>query len=533
MAVASPAVLEVRRGDEWCTLDPKTPNSGFTELRTWNQESKFRTSYGAGCRLLVDDEPLETTGLGEWTWKPGFYAGEVRAELLNPDGKVIGYWRLDVSPDPKKLGRNLFARMVDEILDHDPTLVIGSEPARRRLGALGENDDPLVALERLRRRENKLMRALAAIHREPRSVLRAKREWIPLHRVRRADLRTLRAASREPGVLAALPGTRELDLKPGSRNQPFLDVPTAEHSRDSPANRATLFMLRALRRRAVSIIAQLEERARRESQSDETRSGIGGKLPRWNQVLERMCRSFGRAERKSPFREVRHPEITAAGLNAVAAHPVYAQFWRVGWEALRRGVYQLDAQDELPLSPTWEIYERWCFVELVRRLREWLPAPEWNELRGRADGDRRSIRFRRSDGASVSIFLQKTAAREGKHLRSVSCQCVPDLVLRREGGEAGTGFVILDAKYRTGDQAVLRGMRESAHVYQDALRWDGERPAATLLLVPDANNVRWLSDEEFIRRNRVGAVALRTGTELPAWFPQLLLGGLASQLPAG
>ena len=423
--------------------------------------------------------------------------------------------------------------MIDEILHHDPALVIGAEPARRRLGALGETDDPLVALERLRRRENTLVRALAAIHREPRSVLRAKREWVPLHRVRRADLRTLRAASREPRVLTALPRTRPPDLTVGSLTQPFLDVPTVEHSLDSPANRAALFMLRALRRRALSILQQLEQRAQKESQREQARTGIGGKFPRWKEVLERMSRSFERAERKSPFREARHPEITAAGLNAVAAHPVYAQFWRLGWEALRRGVYRLNAQDELPLSPTWEIYERWCFVELARQLREWLPAAGWKELRERSDGDRRSIRFRASDGSSVSLFLQRTAGRKEGGLRSISLECRPDLLLRWEHGTDASGFVVLDAKYRASRLAILHGMGESAHPYQDALRWNEQRPSASLLLVPDTREVNWLSDEEFITRNRVGAVTLRPGTDLPDWFPELVLGGCASGVRAG
>lgn len=528
MAITSDPALEVRRDDGWTALDRRVANRGFTELH----EETFRVSGGEGLRLLVDDAPLDPEGAGEWRWKPGFYAGLVFAELLTPEGRARGRWRLDVSPDPKKLGEDLWAHLVDEILSHDPTLVIGLEPAHRRLGALGETSDPLVALERLRRRENELGRALAAIHREPRSVSRTRREWLPLHQVRRADLRTLRAASRQPGVLAALPRTRPSTPASGPSHPSLLDVPTVEQSLDSPANRAALFMLRALRRRAGQVRDRLREEAHKEGDVG-ARTGIRARLPRWEEILERMSRNFGRAERRSPFRDARHPEITAAGLNAVAANPLYAQFWRVGWEALRRGVDRRDPEDELPLSPTWEIYERWCFVELVRRLREWLPTPEWKESRERANGDRRTIRFRRSDGASVSIFLQKAAGTKGNPLRSVSFECRPDLVVRWEYGASSAGFVVLDAKYRASRQAILNGMRESAHPYQDALRWGDERPATTLLLVPDASAVEWLSHLEFINQNRVGAVTLRPDTELPRWFPQLLLGGLAEVFQPG
>lgn len=66
-------------------------------------------------------------------------------------------------------------------------------------------------------------------------------------------------------------------------------------------------------------------------------------------------------------------------------------------------------------------------------------------------------------------------------------------------------------------------MMESAHPYQDALRWADERPRATLLLVPDATEVRWLSGLEFVREHRVGAVSLRPGTGLSSWLQDFLL----------
>ena len=512
--------LEVRRDGEWVTLDPAGPNVGFIE----DKEARFRVSEDRECRLLVDDAALESAEAGAWVWKPGFYAGSVRADLLAPDGGPLGRWQLEVSPDSSKVEPDVFARMVDEIVSHDPELVLGTGPARRRLGALGETDDPLVALERLRSREAALGRAIAAIHREPRSVLRTRRERVPLHRLRRADVRTLRTALREPAVLAALPRMRPVRGAAASVRSLCLDTPAVERSLDSPANRAALYMLRALRRRAGLLLEQLRAKAGEEGQPG-ARTGYRSRLPRWQEILEPMSRSFERAERKSPFRNASRPEITAAGLNAVAAHPVYAQFWRVGWEALRRGVHG-DPADALQLIPTWEIYERWCFVELVRQLREWLPEAEWQKSPAQEKGCLRAVQFRRVDGAVVSLYLQKTATRGGAHLRSVSAELVPDLVLRREGLGERSGFMTLDAKYRASQGNVLDGMKRSAHPYQDALRWDGQRPDATLLLVPDVARAEFLSHRKFVADNRVGAVTFRPGAALPHWFRDLLLRGI-------
>ncbi len=157
----------------------------------------------------------------------------------------------------------------------------------------------------------------------------------------------------------------------------MLDVPAVERTLDSPANRCVFFMLQALRLRCRALADRLERLATR--RAAETSTGIANRIGRWKRILGETERGFAWAQHRRPFREVRRPEITVAGLNAVAAHPLYARFWRVGWEALRRGVHRLDPQDLLPLSPTWEIYERWCFVALAGKLREWLPDHDWKQ----------------------------------------------------------------------------------------------------------------------------------------------------------
>jgi len=494
--------LLVRREEEWTPLTKSEPNEGFREL----QEATFHAPDAPGSRLLVDDELLPPTESGKWSWKPGFVAGPVRAELLEPSGRKLGTWTLRVSPDPRKAPGGTFERMIEDILAQNPALLVGAESSRKKLGALHREDDPFVALERLRQREEGLLRAIAATRREPRSVLRSRREFVPLHRVRRSDPRTLAMAVREPAVIGAI-RNREIN------GQPFLSVPAAERSLDSPANRAALLMVRALRRRASETLRQLKDKVKAEDQAS-ARTTLAGKLPRWAEILGRMERTFSRAERASPFRDAKRPEITAAGLNAVAAHPLYSQFWRLGWEALWRGVSR-DVKDELPLSPTWEIYERWCYVELSRHLAQRLSG--WEKREG-GKGDHRKTRFLGPDGAKVTLFLQKATGSTG--LRSVSASAKPDLVLRWKT-PFGAGFVVLDAKYRAAKSGILGGMRESSHFYQDALRWDGSRPEATLLLVPDAGEAADLADESFVSENRIGIAALRPGTDPPAWFVSL------------
>ena len=511
--------LRARRDDGLHDLDPSQPNGGFAE----RQQTTFIGPTDRECRLLVDDEPLgRVEGSGnEWAWTPGFYAGEVRAELLDADDRSLGVWLLDVSPDRGKAGREVFARMIDEIIDFDAHLVIGEEPARRRLGALGDTDDPLILFERLRRRQRDLERALTAIRREPVSVLRARRRFVPLRDTRRADLRTLRSALRQPATLAAIRPGAVSSPYPGS--DPILDVPAVERTLDSPANWCILAMLHALRLRCRELTRKLDDLAKKPP--IDTKTPIANRVDRWNQILGEMGRAFATAERRRPFSEVRRPEITAAGLNAVAAHPLYARFWRVGWEALRRGVYRIDPEDRLPLSPTWEIYERWCFVALARKLREWLPDYEWKNT-GQTNSDRRRCIGRRGDGSRITLHLQRTFLNTRGHQEtegwSISSRFKPDLVLASQSADGATRFVVLDAKYRAAESGILSGMVESVHPYADALRWGPHRPERTLLLVPNAAETEWLTRADYVERHHVGIVALRPDLEVPAWFRRLL-----------
>ena len=97
--------LRARRDDGLRDLDQSQPNGGFAE----RQQTTFIGPTDRECRLLVDDEPLARVegSANEWAWTPGFYAGEVRAELLDADDRSLGVWLLDVSPDQSKAGREV------------------------------------------------------------------------------------------------------------------------------------------------------------------------------------------------------------------------------------------------------------------------------------------------------------------------------------------------------------------------------------------------------------------------------------------
>ena len=488
-------------------------NRGFREKQKVIFHGPSAAKDDRNWRLLIDDAPLMPDRPGVWPWEPGFYAGEVEATLQDATGACWGRYRLDVSPDGHKLGRDAFEQMLKEIFEHDPTLVLGTEPARRQFGALGERQNPVVKFLRLRYHATDIEQSLRALLQEPLRSLRTRRRLSLPHLVRRTDRRTARAALRQPALLVAI-GAVLPDNVLKSTEQPLVDAPDVTYHYDNPPNRCLLHALRALQRRCENLCHRLESDADKEKSSD-TETGIGGRWPEWKKFLNAFQRKLKNMERQLPFREVTKAEVTVAGLNAVAAHPLCARFWRVSWEALRHGVAGSEPADWLPLNPTWEIYERWCFLKLSEWLKGLLP----EDMKWRESAPPGTERGESGEGTVVRLHLQRTfssSENTPKAFWSISRERRPDIVLNWQRGD-NAGFLVFDAKYRVARNSVLDAMA-SAHIYNDSLRMNQEKPIASVLLTPAPTETSWLETPQFFNEHRSSVLPLHPDRELPTWF---------------
>jgi hypothetical protein len=471
-------------------------NSGFQEIGNY-----LIVKPGAGWSLLIDDETLVEDEIG-WRWTPGFFAGEVTAELIRPDGVREAVYLLDVSPDPRKLGRDGYAEMMRELWAEDPKLVFGTEPATAAIGVVGEETDAWLLFWRFRTYAPQVLRALAQIRAMPRRGLVARRQFISARRVRHADRQTTRSALRHPSTLALLARRTELE-----ESGAVLDCPHVEESTDCAANRCLLVMVRALARRAISLIEALDALVESERQS-ETRTPLQSRWSSRRQVLLDLNQSFKRATASIPFAGLSRAEITAAGLNAIAADPSYARAYRLAWSALRAGASGPPTDERLWVSPSWEIYERWCFVAVGRLLRSAFPALSWHRTTGIETGSWRGMTDDGLDGLRLDLqskFRSQTPDSTGAW--SVSKERRPDLVLSEVHGETISRFWVIDAKYRAARANVLDAMA-TAHIYQDSLRIRDLRPVATWLFVPAGGGAPWLEDPTFPELQGVGVHAM-------------------------
>ena len=482
-------------------LRPGDVSPGFRERCDY-----FFSSPVDGATLYIDEAPAEVLrkdGQKGWGWQPGFYAGQVVVELVSDKGQPLAKYMLDVAPDDSKLGNDIFGRMLGELFECNPALVFGAEAAQTEIGVSGSALSTLLEYARLRRYSEAFLSALKAVTERPLTRLRRERALVPYHQVKRLDVASVRGMLRRPGnaVLLLAGGA------PDNGEVPQFDVTRSTDDLDNPANRALTAKLLGVRRRCVRV-AQALDRIAADEKDSSTRTPLRPRLSRKLEFLNDVAGRLAKLHRVEPFASVSRPEVTVAGLNAISAHPGYARAYRYAWAALRPGVEGESGDEMLWLSPTWEIYERWCFTRVEACLREMYADLSWKVTLAH-DRDDHIRLVGTSQDIRIEAALQRSFSSEGANkagFRSVSMQLKPDIVITLEsGGERR--MLTLDAKYRTSRANVLDAMR-SAHIYQDALRWNGERPKCSLLLVPKGGGAPWLEDPSFQAGHRVGVHVL-------------------------
>ena len=471
-------------------------NRGFQE----DGELEVIAPDGKGWRFLVDDEPLPMSSDRTWRWAPGFFAGLVNAELRR-DAKLVASYRLEVSPNPDKLAMPLYQSMLKELLELDPTLIVGTEPATARLGTLGSQRDPWLEFRRLRMHTPEFLAALKHVVQRPIRTVRASRRIAPLRSARRVDIRTVRTAA-AMGAIAPLMANNDPTPLAITQTEPNYDLPWFEEHLDAPANRCITAMLLAVRRRAVQLHDSLGRQVR-DTQGSETRTGLASRWPARRDFLEHLRRQLNSLLRSEPFCTVTNPEISAAGLNAITAHPIYARAYRCGWQAIRPGLHTSNASEAVWLCPSWELYERWCFgrvVQFLANISDHTDSIDWDPSGGVWKG-------RTARGVRIRAYSQRTfTSSQSAEFHSVSRERRPDIVVTAELDERQR-YMVFDAKYSQARSRILNAMA-SAHIYHDSLRWNGRRPLRALLLAPAGGGAPWLEEETFIGRESVGVVAL-------------------------
>ncbi|SPA40189.1 conserved hypothetical protein [Cupriavidus taiwanensis] len=323
--------IHEREGRQW-EVPAGATAGGFVEAGTYIVQID-----STAVNVLVDDVPLERQpGHDAYLWRPGFYAGRVRAEILDERGRVLAECSLDVGPSPDKLGQQQFLQMVDEILATKPHLLVGDGASWSEFGQEGDAPLPEVAYARLRRYGPALLAALRDLCASPLMRLHQQRSMVMPHQARRLDAVTVKdlARSRLAGQVLGLEA-------PSSDYPTRISVPYVEHTFDHAANRAIAVMVDRLIAQTVGLHRHFS------SPIAEVDDPVVLKVPRRLHILGELHDALLRLRNSPALSAVTRPEITAAGLNAISAQPSYARAFQLAWKALKTGILGSEQSDPL------------------------------------------------------------------------------------------------------------------------------------------------------------------------------------------
>jgi len=531
-----PALLirSERTGATWQVWpEPEAMGSGSVQ-ETGSYLFELRDAPDAGAaELLIDDRPLEAlraaaSDTARWRWSPGFHAGTVEAELRLPSCNPRRF-EVITDPDLRKLTREDFDCMVREILDDTFALFSLSSFRKSIARGAGGRAPAIARLEFLRSRIDELETVVAGIVRNPRRRLAAEETVLPYHRATRATGPEILRSFRSGRVLAEQGRPSRLPTALKGFLPEHIRIRQRRSSLDLPEHRQ---MGACLRSWTVWLGAVAELLARDSAGSD---TEIRRELSGWAVRCRRLARRVARLATAAPFAEAEDapPRLMLSSL--FRNDPAYRRFFRL-WQDMNLGIAAVFGDFlNMPLARTFELYELWCFLRLVRAGAEEF-GPDGLKVNDLFISDA-------TGGLTVAAGAVTVAVGEGwklcfqKQYRefwiepdrrgSFSRIMTPDVAVTREPSAPGESsrLIILDAKYRIDEG--LNAALNSIHTYRDALVREAENGevegivTAAYLLTPyvpelgsayrDTPLPGRLFHPEYRSKFRFGAVTLRPG----------------------
>jgi hypothetical protein len=197
----------------------------------------------------------------------------------------------------------------------------------------------------------------------------------------------------------------------------------------------------------------------------------------WAARCRRLGRRVGQLATAAPFAEAGDAPPRLALSSMFRNDPAYRRFYRL-WQDMNLGIAAVFGDFlNLPLARTFELYELWCFLRLVRAGAEQF-GPEGLDIKDLFITDAAGGVTLAADAVTVpvgggwKICFQKQYREfwvEPDRCGSYSRTMKPDVVAAHDaaGSDEADHLIVLDAKYRINDG--LNDALGSIHTYRDAL----------------------------------------------------------------
>lgn len=512
--------IDGNRGSDPCAVldQANQPVTGFSELCRYLIECP---QAFPNAQLYADDARLQKID-GYWLWQPGFYAGEVDLELVVNDEGISTNWRVDVSNDPSKSGKEAWQQFIQDITSFDSSMISGSEPAQHQLGGMSRYAGVWLRYARIKQFFSRYEQGLNAIIHHPVYGYQQRTKQYPLDRLKKITPSVVQQLVRHADLLTG--GSVELRRSDANIHQLQIRATHFDITWNTPANRQLKYQLKLVDRRITQVLTKLKSLQKADVyETSATQTSISDRLARKIDYLTAARGQLRYAAVQMPFLAADLKQSYGLNFDAIAGHPHYQLTWRMGVRLLREGISGLSCDENHYLVPSWDIYEAWCFVALAEGLKRTFSNMKW-KLSQHAG---RLTFWAKNSGQSIKLHSQKSfpallkrPSLNDRMPHSISSMRRPDLVLEITNTGV-TQFICLDSKYTSRGKRILEEMA-SAHIYHDSLRWHQKRPVLSLLLVPRNQELAGLERESWWHQHKTGCFTLNNAENASVLLDKLL-----------
>lgn len=435
------------------------------------------------ANLYIDGQPLEALrspshGVARWKWSPGFHAGKILISIEVPTKKPE---TVEVITDPtvEKLTRADFTTMLRDILQDTHALFSLSGFRTGISKGDGRSVPPLARLEFLRSRFLEVEKTVKEICDRSVNVLKPRDRVVPLHKAIRITPKDYIRSLRSGRVLQTSSNRRlavnhlPLNLH---RTEKVSGVDIREH-RDIK-NRLKVWR---------AMLNVVEGQLTRNNASD---SDVRRQEHVWAARCRVMARRLGGLLSLPLFSEVGEHTQPVTMTSIYRNIPVYGRFFRLHRD-IESGISNiLGDYLDLPLARTFDLYELWTFLRLVRAAIEMYGlkitpealfehTPRSGVLRITPE----NVIVDLNNGFGI-VFKKRyreywlAKDRVGSYSRTME----PDISLyKSKKDDSPPKLIVLDAKYRI--KSSLNDAISSIHTYRDSIVEDDQKTIPSSIVI--------------------------------------------------
>ena len=433
-----------------------------------------------------------------WSHTLDFFSGFLDVQIFQ--GDCLWYEKtLDIDPHQAKLTRDQFNRMIEEIQQEADICFSLSPIAKKFFQGQNRNEWTLSSYESFRHCFAELVNVVEVICKNPIRHLRNQKVIINIEQMKRIDSNT--------PVWIATHGVRNLkevnlQIIPGfDRRVPALIEQTNKITTvDVYENRLMKFFLLDL---VIFLRKSVEGFARLLHSDDSYVSQLSclrkAEAKKWQNRFVSLLQ-------KDVFKEIQSGAFVMKGLTPVLQkHPAYRNLYRFYLRFKR--ILSVKVQGPpiyLSIHRTYQLYEYWCYFQLVRKFR----------LEGKIESTAGMFRVKEKGGMQVllegkdsclllkdgsRLYFQKTYTNQGKEAKSYTFPMRPDISMELFYNDKLDSIIVYDPKYRVARDGIREALGDM-HKYRDGIIKEpfgvmDKAVQKTVIMVPDDKAKQWYQSE--------------------------------------